>query len=184
MRIKCSILAIVLLAMGVVAFAQANGLKPIYSANPEDHGKKLGMEPIFKPYSALSAKDKAVLRKFGVEQKAREIKKGMLEVKELSPFSLVVGKVDMNGDKIPDYIIRYGSGFYYGNAGFGIDIYTSQPKGKWLSAFHDIPAITVTFSGKRTKGYLDLWFGGPGFKFLVWKWDGRKYAPSNEWING
>ena len=82
--------------------------------------------------------------------------------------------VDLNGDGQPEVFISVQGSCLGGLAGFYMELYIKDNKGRWKQQF-GFPGIYNVFKTKN-RGYPDIEIGGPGFCFPVWRWNGRQYA--------
>ena len=83
---------------------------------------------------------------------------------------------DLNGDGRPEVIISEGSTFCYGITGSGYALVSKQADGGW-KLMTSGPGIPTPLQTKGAGGWPDLEIGGPGFCFLVRRWDGKAYQP-------
>lgn len=82
---------------------------------------------------------------------------------------------DLNGDGLPEAVIREGGTYCYGFTGEGFFLVSKQPHGHWKLITSDI-GIPRFLSTRGTGGWPDIQVGGPGFCFPVQRWNGRSYA--------
>ena len=83
--------------------------------------------------------------------------------------------VDLNGDKVPEVFVSYGTWVTCGNAERCLALFVKDSKGKYGKAF-DVPAISYEKLEFVHLGFPDIAFDGPGFCRGVWRWNGNKYT--------
>jgi hypothetical protein len=82
---------------------------------------------------------------------------------------------DLNGDGLPEVLVTEGGTYCYGNTGTGFWLLAGQPGGKWKLMLRSMGIVEVL----KTRGvgrWPDISIGGPGFCFLVRRWNGKTYA--------
>jgi hypothetical protein len=89
-----------------------------------------------------------------------------------TPYEINV--VDLNGDGQPEVFVVVHGTCWGGMTGVNVDLRIKGPDGKWTSQF-GFPGIYRVLETKN-KGYPDIEFGGPGFCFPIWRWNGKEYA--------
>lgn len=82
---------------------------------------------------------------------------------------------DLNGDGRPEALVTEGSGFCYGNTGVGFSLLSKTPAGEWKPLYQS-PGIAEFLATKGSDNMPDISVGGPGFCFLVVRWNGKDYA--------
>lgn len=91
-----------------------------------------------------------------------------------STFETVTAMVaDLNSDGVEEVFVSSSSFEYYGNTGEGFSLYMKDKKGVYqtLLEFTGIPSI----SDQKSKGFLNIVIGGPGFEFPMYAWNGTQY---------
>jgi len=88
--------------------------------------------------------------------------------------AVIESKSDLNGDGLPEVIISEGGTLCYGNTGSGFTIVSKQSNKTWklILSGTGIPKFLKT---KGIDGWPDIEIGGPGFCFLVKRWNGESY---------
>jgi len=81
---------------------------------------------------------------------------------------------DLNGDGRPEAIIAESSGFCYGMQGSGYMLVGKQADGSW-KLITSGSGMLSPLQTRGTGGWQDLEIGGPGFCFVVARWNGREY---------
>jgi hypothetical protein len=82
---------------------------------------------------------------------------------------------DLNGDGRREAVVTEGSGFCYGNTGTGFWLLSKQPSGRWASLY-DSQGIAEFLPTRGANKMPDMSIGGPGFCFLVVRWNGKAYV--------
>ena len=82
---------------------------------------------------------------------------------------------DINGDGRPEAIVTEGSMFCYGNTGSGFWLLTKTASGKW-SKLYQSPGVAELLKTRGADRMPDISVGGPGFCFLVVRWNGKAYV--------
>jgi hypothetical protein len=85
-----------------------------------------------------------------------------------------VDVIDLNGDRVPDFILLRNS-LCYGMAGGELSLLIKDKRGRWYSNL-GFPAGGYKLLAAKNKGYPDIEIGGPGMCFPVWRWNGSGYA--------
>jgi hypothetical protein len=111
---------------------------------------------LFKQINFSLSKDKKKLMSEGVE----------VEVQ--------VYITDLNKEGMEEVFIVMKSTALFGNTGEAFTLFIKNSKG--ILELHDEigAGIAMVLLSKKA-GYPDIAIGGPGFKFPVYKWDGKKY---------
>jgi hypothetical protein len=80
---------------------------------------------------------------------------------------------DLNNDGVEEIFVQYCDYIMYGNAGCATLLYMKDEHGYYVQQEPNCPY----FSARAfiSKGFPDLICGGPGFKFAVYRFDGKKY---------
>lgn len=91
---------------------------------------------------------------------------------ETIPYGIDV--IDLNSDGQPEVFITLHGTCYGGMTGANVDLMIKDQDGQWVSQF-GFPGIYKVLETKNM-GYPDIEFGGPGFCFPIWRWNGQKYA--------
>jgi hypothetical protein len=81
---------------------------------------------------------------------------------------------DLNKDGIEEVFIVMQSTALFGNTGEDFVLYIKNSNGK-LEHHNEIGGGIAMIIIPSKKGYPDIAIGGPGFKFPLYKWDGKKY---------
>lgn len=81
---------------------------------------------------------------------------------------------DMNKDDNEEVFIVMQSGALFGNTGESFSLFTKNNKGSFEIQPELGGGIAMILSSKNL-GYPDIAIGGPGFKFPVFRWNGKKY---------
>jgi hypothetical protein len=82
--------------------------------------------------------------------------------------------VDLNGDGSYEVFIYWGNACTSGGTGSSLSLFTKDSSGGYRDQL-GFPAAGYTTLPARNDGYPDLQFGGPGFCFAVWSWNGNNY---------
>lgn len=82
---------------------------------------------------------------------------------------------DINRDGRLDAVITEGSVFCFGATEAGYVVVSKQAGGGWRRITSG-PGIANFLPRKTAKGWPDLEIGGPGFCFVVQRWNGREYV--------
>jgi hypothetical protein len=90
---------------------------------------------------------------------------------------------DMNGDGRPEAVVTEGSGFCYGNTGTGFVLLAKAADGGW-SKLYQSPGVAEFLATRGADGMPDLSIGGPGFCFLVVRWNGKAYVDNRHEYEG
>lgn len=81
---------------------------------------------------------------------------------------------DLNGDGRPEAIVTEGGTYCYGNTGAGFWLLAKQPSGAW-KVLYQSQGIAELLPTRGVAKMPDISVGGPGFCFLVVRWNGRAY---------
>jgi hypothetical protein len=82
---------------------------------------------------------------------------------------------DLNGDGRPQAVVTEGGTYCYGNTGTGFWLLTKQPNGRW-TVLYDSQGIAEFLKTRGVNNMPDMSIGGPGFCFLVVRWNGKAYV--------
>lgn len=82
---------------------------------------------------------------------------------------------DLNGDGRPEAVVTEGGTYCYGNTGTGFWLLTKQPNDRW-STLYQSQGIAEFLPTRGANRMPDISVGGPGFCFLVVRWNGRAYV--------
>ncbi|MFA5913780.1 MAG: hypothetical protein WC830_09530 [Burkholderiales bacterium] len=82
--------------------------------------------------------------------------------------------VDLNKDKVPEVFVSGGNTCTAGSTGTSIWLFIKDSAGRYRQNL-GFPTAGYTILKTRSKGFPDLRFGGPGFCFGVWRWNGSEY---------
>lgn len=82
--------------------------------------------------------------------------------------------VDLNGDGNQEVFVEFGNACLSGFTGRSISLFIKDDSGKYQYEL-GFPAMGYQILERGVDGYPDLMFGGPGFCFPVWAWDGSNY---------
>jgi hypothetical protein len=82
---------------------------------------------------------------------------------------------DLNGDGRPEVVVTEGSEFCYGSAGTGFWLLTKGASGRWTKLYQS-PGMAEFLHTRGANKMPDISVGGPGFCFLVVRWNGRAYV--------
>jgi hypothetical protein len=91
--------------------------------------------------------------------------------------------LDANGDGLPEAVITEGSSFCYGNTGAAYSLVSKQADGRWTLMTEGSGDLNF-LSSKGVGGWPDIEIGGPGFCFLVERWNGQKYVSHRHQYEG
>lgn len=83
--------------------------------------------------------------------------------------------IDLNADGVPEVFVTYGNSCNSGATGSRITLFVKDKSGTWRDQL-GFPAFGYDILPTSNAGYPDLQFGGPGFCFGVWSWDGSNYV--------
>jgi hypothetical protein len=82
---------------------------------------------------------------------------------------------DLNGDGRPEAVVTEGGSFCYGHTGTGFWLLSKQANGNWKTLYQS--QGIAEFLPTRGIGKMpDISVGGPGFCFLVVRWNGKAYV--------
>ncbi|MDH4126305.1 MAG: hypothetical protein OEW64_06450 [Gammaproteobacteria bacterium] len=82
--------------------------------------------------------------------------------------------VDLNNDGTAEVFIYWGNSCTSGHTGRSLSLYVKDSSGAWGDQL-GFAAFDYTILPASNAGYPDLEFGGPGFCFAVWSWNGSRY---------
>lgn len=82
---------------------------------------------------------------------------------------------DLNGDGRPEAVVTEGSTYCYGNTGTGFRLLSKQSSGAW-KVLYQSQGIAEFLSTRGVNKMPDMSVGGPGFCFLVVRWNGKAYV--------
>ena len=85
-----------------------------------------------------------------------------------------IAPVDLNGDGIDEYFLRWGNTCTSGQAGRSLSLFIRNSDGHYADHF-GFPAFSYKILARQESPYPDIEIGGPGFCFPVWRWDGVAY---------
>ena len=82
---------------------------------------------------------------------------------------------DLNGDGRPEAVVTEGGSFCYVHTGTGFWVLSKQANGSWKPLYKS--QGIAEFLPTRGVGKMpDISVGGPGFCFLVVRWNGKAYV--------
>jgi hypothetical protein len=82
---------------------------------------------------------------------------------------------DLNGDGRPEAVVTEGGSYCYGNTGTGFWLLTRQANGRWTKVY-DSQGVAEILETRGVARMPDISIGGPGFCFLVVRWNGKAYV--------
>ena len=82
---------------------------------------------------------------------------------------------DLNGDGRPEAVVTEGGTICYGNTGTGFRLLSKQASGRW-TVLHESQGIAEFLPTRGVGKMPDISVGGPGFCFLVIRWNGKAYV--------
>ncbi len=85
---------------------------------------------------------------------------------------LDIAKIDLNGDRRPDYVVAFTNPSYCGSRGCSTEVFLSDGD-KYRRA--DLTVHGIALGDGRTRGVRDLVSNGT----TRWSWDGRTFQPAN-----
>jgi hypothetical protein len=91
------------------------------------------------------------------------------------PFSAQVYPADLNKDGREEVFVVFGNSYTSGQAGSSVVLYIRKPTGSYATNL-GFPGTAPDLMPTSYKGYPDLFIGGPGFEFPIWRWNGKEYA--------
>lgn len=90
---------------------------------------------------------------------------------DIAPMADVI---DLNGDGDYEVFVEYGNTCTSGFTGRSLSLFIKDDSGRYQYQL-GFPAMGYQLLERGVDGYPDLEFGGPGFCFPVWAWDGENY---------
>ena len=88
--------------------------------------------------------------------------------------SVSVFPTDMNKDGVEEVFVVLGSGALFGNTGEAGLLFLKDKSGIYQQE-PDIGGGRPGLMRTKNLGFNDLYIGGPGFEFPLYRWDGKKY---------
>ena len=82
---------------------------------------------------------------------------------------------DLNGDGRPEAVVTEGGSFCYGHTGTGFWLLSKQANGSWKTLYKS-QGIAEFLPTRGIAKMPDISIGGPGFCFLVVRWNGKAYV--------
>ena len=82
---------------------------------------------------------------------------------------------DLNGDGRLEAVVTEGGTYCYGNTGTGFTLLTKQVDGHWRRLYQS-PGVAEFLKTRGVDKMPDISVGGPGFCFLVVRWNGKAYV--------
>ena len=82
---------------------------------------------------------------------------------------------DLNADGRPEAVVTEGSTFCYGNTGTGFWLLSKQASGAW-KVLYQSQGMAEFLKTSGANKMPDISVGGPGFCFLVVRWNGKEYV--------
>jgi hypothetical protein len=82
---------------------------------------------------------------------------------------------DLNGDGRPEAVVTEGGTFCYGHTGMGFWLLSKQANGSWKTLYQS-QGIAEFLPTRGIAKMPDISIGGPGFCFLVVRWNGKAYV--------
>ena len=89
------------------------------------------------------------------------------------PFQANAYPVDFNKDGVEEVFVDYGNTYTSGNTGVSFFFFIPDQAGVYQEAISLIGIPVLLKSGNA--GYPDIEIGGPGFKFPIWRFNGKSY---------
>lgn len=90
---------------------------------------------------------------------------------DIAPMTDVI---DLNGDGNYEVFVEFGNSCISGFTGRSLSLFIKDENGNYQYQL-GFPAMGYQMLERGVDGYPDLQFGGPGFCFPVWAWDGSNY---------
>lgn len=91
------------------------------------------------------------------------------------PYDVQVYPADLNQDGSEDVFVLYGNPVLSGRADTDVALFIKRKSGEFRKNL-GFPGVLPDVLPTTNLGYPDLLIGGPGFEFLVWRWNGKEYA--------
>jgi hypothetical protein len=127
--------------------------------------------------SAPSAEQTAIFKAAGFTRQGAAWKSGNCDGTESASYK--PGRIetyrDLNGDGRPDALVFEGGAVCYGMTGMHFWLLSKQANGGW-KRIHDETAMPEFLKTTGVGGWPDIQMGGPGFCFLVARWNGKAYV--------
>jgi len=82
--------------------------------------------------------------------------------------------IDLNADGTAEVFVYWGNSCTSGHTGRSLSLFVKDGSGAWRDQL-GFAAFDYTILPASNAGYPDLEFGGPGFCFAVWSWNGSHY---------
>jgi hypothetical protein len=82
---------------------------------------------------------------------------------------------DINGDGLLEVLITESGTACHGMTGEGDSLMSKQANGTWKRVSSGTGIVTF-LKGPTVHGWPDMEIGGPGFCFLVHRWNGEQYV--------
>jgi hypothetical protein len=82
---------------------------------------------------------------------------------------------DLNGDGQPEAVVTEGGSYCYGNTGAGFWLLSKQPAGMW-KVLYQSQGIAEFLPTTGVAKMPDISVGGPGFCFMVVRWNGKEFV--------
>jgi hypothetical protein len=127
--------------------------------------------------SAPPAEQAAIFKAAGFTRQGTTWKSGNCDGAESASYSpgAVETFRDLNGDGRPDAIVVEGGAVCYGMTGMHFWLLSKQANGSW-KRIYDETAMPEFLKTKGVDGWPDIQMGGPGFCFLIVRWNGKAYV--------
>jgi hypothetical protein len=103
---------------------------------------------------------------------SRDGKKLLYDEEDVGPE---VEFIDLNGDKLPEVFVSYGTWATCGNTERCLALFVKNSKGKYVKVL-DVAAIGYEKLAKVHLGFPDIALDGTDFCRGVWRWDGNIYS--------
>ena len=127
--------------------------------------------------TAPAAEQAAIFKAAGFTRRGGAWKSGNCDGAESESYS--PGSIetygDLNGDGRPEAVVTEGGAICYGMTGTHFWLLSKQANGSWKLMTHET-AMPDFLKTKGAAGWPDISLGGPGFCFLVVRWNGKAYV--------
>jgi hypothetical protein len=133
--------------------------------------------PIAAAISAPAAEQAVIFKAAGFSRNGDVWKSGNCkgaESESYEPGAIDIYR-DLNGDGRPEAVVTEGGAICYGMTGTHFWLLSKQASGSW-KRIHEETAMPDFLATTGVAGWPDIQFGGPGFCFAVYRWNGKAYA--------